>query len=438
MLKGEGMLMPAKDKRRFETLAIHAGREPDPITGATQTPIYQTTSYAFKSGEHAAKLFALEEAGHVYSRITNPTVQTLEERLAAMEGGTASTCAASGHAAQLLAFFNLMEPGDEFISSTKVYGGSVGVYKYSYQQFGWHCHFVDPDKPENFKKALTSKVKAIFLESPANPSGSVVDLEAVAEIAHNAGIPLIVDSTLASPYLCRPFEWGADLIIHSTTKYLSGNGTSMGGALIESGTFDWGQSDKFRLLNQPEPAYDGVNFFETFGDTGFTIRAHALGLRNLGGAMAPMNAFLTLLGCESLHVRMQRHVENALKVAKFLEKHPLVAFCTYASLPSSKYYELAKKYMPEGAGALFTFGVKGGYEEGKKLVEACRLFTHLANVGDTRSLILHPASTTHHQLDEAQLKVAGIAPNSLRVSIGLEHADDLIADLDQALTASQR
>jgi O-acetylhomoserine (thiol)-lyase len=422
----------------FETHAIHAGREPDPVNGATQTPIYQTTSYAFKDGQQAADLFALNEAGHIYSRLTNPTVETLEHRLAAMEGGTGATCAASGHAAQLLAFFNLMEPGDEFISSTKVYGGSVGVYQYSYKQFGWQCHFVDPDDIENFKKAITPKVKAIFLESPANPSGSVVDIEAVAEIANNEGIPLIVDATLATPYLCRPFDWGADLVVHSTTKYISGNGSSMGGAVIESGTFDWSQSERFKLLNQPEPAYDGTNFYEKFGEVGFTVRAHALGLRNIGGCMAPMNAFLTLLGCESLHVRMQRHVENAMKVAEFLESHPLVDFCTYASLPSSPHKALADKYTPKGAGALFTFGVKGGYEEGKKLVEACKLLTHLANVGDTRSLIIHPASTTHHQLSEEQLCVAGIAPNSLRVSIGLEHIDDIKADLDQALQASQK
>jgi len=426
-----------KKSSKLETLAIHAGREPDPITGATQTPIYQTTSYAFESGDQAANLFALNEAGYIYSRLTNPTVETLEHRLAAMEGGTGATCGASGHAAQLLAFFNLMQPGDEFISSTKVYGGSLGVYQYSYKQFGWHCHFVDPDHIENFKGAITPNVKAIFLESPANPGGSVVDIAAVAEIAKNEGIPLIVDATLATPYLCQPFEWGADLVVHSTTKYISGNGSTMGGAVIESGRFDWGQNDRFPLMNRPEPAYDGTNFYKKFGDVGFTVRAHALGLRNLGGSMAPMNAFLTLLGCESLHVRMQRHVENARAIAEFLDAHPLVEFCTYASLPSSPYAELAHKYTPEGAGALFTFGVKGGFEEGKKLVEACKLFTHLANVGDTRSLIIHPASTTHHQLDEEQLRIAGIAPNSLRVSIGLEHVDDIKADLDQALKASQ-
>jgi O-acetylhomoserine (thiol)-lyase len=427
----------AKPRRPgFETLAVHAGATPDPTTGARNTPIYQTTSYVFDDVDHAASLFNLQTFGYIYSRIGNPTVAVLEERVASLEGGRGAVAAASGHAAQLLAFFTLMESGDEFIASRNLYGGSVTQFTHSFKKFGWKCHFVDPTDPENFRKALTPKCKAIFLEVLANPGGIIVDIESVAAIAKKAGIPLIVDNTMASPYLCRPFEWGADIVIHSTTKFLSGHGTSMGGVVIESGKFDWAASGKFKAMTDPDPAYHGLNFFETFGDFGYTMKTRAVALRDLGPTMAPMNAFLTLTGIETLHLRMERHVANAQKVAEFLADHPAVAWVSYAGLKSSPYHKLAKKYLPKGAGSVFTIGVKGGYDTGVKVVEGVELFSHLANIGDTRSLIIHPASTTHRQLTEEQQVKAGAGPDVVRLSIGIENADDLIADLDQALRAA--
>ena len=417
----------------FETLAVHAGAVPDPTTGARSTPIYQTTSYVFDDVDHAASLFNLHNFGYIYSRLTNPTVAVLEERIAALEGGRAGVAASSGHAAQFMVFFTLLGPGDEFIASRNLYGGSLTQFGLSFPKLGWKCHFVDPTDPENFRRALTPKCKAIFLELLANPGGIVVDLEKVAAVAHDAGIPLIVDNTLATPYLCRPFDWGADLIVHSTTKFLGGHGAALGGMVVESGRFDWGQGDKFPSLTEPEPAYHGLKFYENFGDFAFTTKARAVALRDFGPTLSPMNAFLTLTGIESLHVRMDRHVENARKVAEFLAEHPRVAWVSYAGLKTSPYYELAKKYLPKGPGAVFTFGVKGGYEAGTRLVESVRLFSHLANIGDTRSLILHPASTTHRQLSDAQRDAAGAGPDVVRLSIGLESADDLIRDLDEAL-----
>jgi O-acetylhomoserine (thiol)-lyase len=419
----------------FETRAIHAGAAPDPTTGARATPIYQTTAYVFDDVDHAASLFNLHNFGYIYSRLTNPTVAVLEERLAALEGGRAAVAAASGHAAQFLAFFTLMGPGDEFIASRNLYGGSLTQFGLSFKKLGWTCRFVDPTEPENFRKALTPKCKAIFIENLANPGGIVVDVERVAEIAHEGGVPLIVDNTLATPYLCRPIEHGADLVVHSTTKFLSGHGNALGGAVVESGKFDWSQGGRFPSLTDPEPAYHGLKFFENFGDFAFTTKARAVALRDFGPALSPMNAFLTITGIETLHVRMDRHVENARKVAEFLALHPKVDWVSYASLKDSPYYDLAQKYLPKGAGAVFTFGVKGGYEAGVKLVENVRLFSHLANIGDTRSLILHPASTTHRQLTEEQRAAAGAGDDVIRLSIGLETADDLIRDLDQALAA---
>lgn len=418
----------------FETRAIHAGARPDPATGARNTPIYQTTSYVFDDVDHAADLFNLQTFGFIYSRLTNPTVAVLEERVANLEGGRAAVCAASGHAAQFLAFFTLLEPGDEFLASRNLYGGSITQFGLSFKKLGWHCHFVDPRDPENFRKALTPKTKAIFLEILANPGGSVVDVEPIAAIAQEAGIPLIVDNTIATPYLCQPIEWGAALVIHSTTKFLSGHGTSMGGAVVESGKFDWAQNDKFPSMTQPEPAYHGLTFYETFGDFGFTTKARAVALRDFGPSLSPTNAFYTITGIETLAVRMERHVTNAQKVAEFLDSHPAVSWVSYAGLESSLDYLMAKKYLPKGAGSVFTFGVKGGYETGIKVVEKTELFSHLANVGDTRSLILHPASTTHRQLTEAQQMAAGSGPDVIRLSIGLESAADLIYDLDQALS----
>src|SRR3954468_23260125 len=419
----------------FETRAVHAGAAPDPVTGARSTPIYQTTSYVFDDVDHAASLFNLHNFGYIYSRLTNPTVSVLEERVASLEGGRAGVAAASGHAAQFLLFFTLMQPGDEFIASRNLYGGSLTQFGLSFPKLGWKCHFVDPTDPENFRRALTPKCKAIFLELLANPGGIIVDIEAVAKVAHDAGIPLIVDNTLATPYLCRPFEWGADLIVHSTTKFLGGHGNSLGGVVVESGKFDWSQGGKFPALTEPEPAYHGLQFYENFGDFAFTTKARAVALRDFGPTMAPMNAFLTITGIETLHVRMERHVENAQKVAEFLERHPAVTWVSYAGLESSPYRKLARKYLPRGAGAVFTFGVRGGYDAGVKLVESVRLFSHLANIGDTRSLILHPASTTHRQLSDEQRLAAGAGPDVIRLSIGLETADDLIRDLDEALGA---
>jgi OAH/OAS sulfhydrylase len=419
----------------FETRAIHAGAAPDPTTGARSTPIYQTTSYVFEDVDHAASLFNLHNFGFIYSRLNNPTVAVLEERIASLEGGRAAVAAASGHAAQFLIFFTLMQPGDEFIASRNLYGGSLTQFGLSFKKLGWQCHFVDPTDPENFRRAMTPRCKAVFVENLANPGGIVVDIEKVAAVAHDCGIPLIVDNTLATPYLCRPFDWGADLIVHSTTKFLGGHGAALGGMVIESGRFDWSQDGRFPSLTEPEPAYHGLKFFENFGDFAFTTKARAVALRDFGPTLSPMNAFLTITGIESLHVRMDRHVQNAQQVAEFLADHPRVAGVSYAGLKSSPYFELARKYLPKGPGAVFTFGVKGGYEAGVKLVESVRLFSHLANIGDTRSLILHPASTTHRQLSDAQREAAGAGPDVVRLSIGLESAEDLIRDLDEALGA---
>jgi O-acetylhomoserine (thiol)-lyase len=430
---------PSKRRNRdfgFETRMIHAGTQPEPVTGARQTPIFQNTSYVFHDADHAASLFNLQTFGFIYSRLTNPTVAALEERLANLEGGRGGTCCASGHAAQILAFFALMEPGDRFVASTRLYGGSITQFGKTFRKFAWQADFVDVDDIDAVRRAVTPKTKAIFVESLANPGGVVSDLEALAGVAHEAGIPLIVDNTLATPYLCRPFEWGADIVVHSTTKFLSGNGTSVGGAVIDSGRFDWAASGKFPGLAAPEPAYHGLNFQETFGDMAFTMQAHAVGLRDLGATMAPMNAFQTLLGTETLSLRMERHCANARQVAEFLEGHPQVAWVSCAALASSRYRKLAQKYLPLGAGSVFTLGLKGGYAAGVKMVESCELLSHLANVGDVRSLILHPASTTHRQLNEAQLAAAGAGPEVVRLSIGLETVDDIIADLDQALAAA--
>ncbi len=419
----------------FDTRAIHAGAAPDPTTGARSTPIYQTTAYVFDDVDHAASLFNLHNFGYIYSRLTNPTVAVLEERVANLEGGRAAVACASGHAAQFLTFFTLLSAGDSFMASRNLYGGSLTQFGLSFKKLGWHCDFVDPTDPENFRRALKPEHKAIFLENLANPGGIIVDIERVAGIAHAAGIPLIVDNTLATPYLCRPFEWGADIVCHSTTKFLSGHGAALGGIIVESGRFDYSAGNKFPSLTDPEPAYHGLKFFENFGDFAFTMKARAVALRDFGPALSPMNAFLTITGIESLHVRMDRHVENSQKVAEFLAVHPKVAWVSYAGLKDSPYYPLAQKYLPKGAGAVFTFGVKGGYDSGVKLVENVRLFSHLANIGDTRSLILHPASTTHRQLSDAQREAAGAGPDVIRLSVGIEAADDLIRDLDEALRA---
>jgi len=417
----------------FETLSVHAGAAPDPVTGARMTPIYQTTSYVFDDVDHAASLFNLQAPGFIYSRLTNPTVSVLEERVAALEDGRGAVATASGHAAQILALFALMSPGDDFVASNKLYGGSINQFGHAIEKFGWRAQFADPDKPENFGAAIGPRTKALFAENLANPGGVVVDIAKLAEIAHASGIPLIIDNTLATPYLSRPFEFGADLVVHSTTKYLSGNGTAVGGIVVDSGRFDWMQNDKFPSLSRPEPGYHGLTFSETFGDLAFTMYGHAVTLRDLGACQSPFNAWLTLLGIETLPLRVTRQSENALAVARWLETHPAVAWVSYAGLESSPYHALAKKYLPKGAGSVFTFGLKGGFEAGIALVEGVELISHLANIGDTRSLILHPASTTHRQLTEAQLAAAGAGPDVVRLSIGIESVADIIADLDQAM-----
>jgi O-acetylhomoserine (thiol)-lyase len=420
-------------KPGFETLSVHAGASPDPVTGARMTPIYQTTSYVFDDVDHAASLFNLQTPGFIYSRLTNPTVSVLEERMAALEGGRGATATSSGHAAQILALFALMSPGDDFVTSNKLYGGSINQFGHAIRKFAWNATFVDPDEPENFRQAIGPKTKAIFLENLANPGGVVVDLEPIAAIAHEAGIPLIVDNTLATPYLCRPIEFGADLVVHSTTKFLSGNGTALGGVVIDSGKFDWLQNDKFPSLSRPEPGYHGLTFAETFGDLAFTLYSHAVTLRDLGPCQTPFNAWLTLLGIETLPLRVERQTANALAVAEWLEKHPAVDWVSHAGLDSSPYRALARKYLPRGTGAVFTFGLKGGFEAGVALVEGVELISHLANIGDSRSLILHPASTTHRQLTDEQLVAAGAGPDVVRLSIGIESVEDVIADLEQAL-----
>jgi O-acetylhomoserine (thiol)-lyase len=420
-------------KPGFETLAIHAGAQPDPATGARATPIYATSSYVFDDADHAASLFNLQTTGFIYSRIMNPTVAVLEERLAALEGGRGATATASGHSAQMVAMFPLLGQGDEFVASNKLYGGSVTQFGQTFKKFGWKVTFVDPDDLEAVKRAVNEKTKAVFTECLANPGGVVVDIEALARIARDANCPLIVDNTLATPYLLRPMEWGADIVVHSTTKFLSGTGTTIGGAVIDSGRFDWAKSGKYPDLAGPCAAYHGLRFFETFGDMAYTMHCHAVGLRDLGPTMSPFGAWITLLGVETLSLRMERHCANALAAAKFLQGHKAVAWVNYAGLPGNKYNALARKYLPRGAGAVFTFGVKGGYQAGVGVVEGVNMLSHLANIGDSRSLIIHPSSTTHRQLTEAQQIAAGAGPDVVRLSIGLENVQDIIADLDQAL-----
>ena len=431
---------PANSKKNvvaapgFETRAIHSGASPDPSTGARSTPIYQTTAYVFDDADHAASLFNLQTFGNIYSRLSNPTTAVLEERISSLENGKGATCTASGHSAQLLALLPIMDPGDTLIASTKLYGGSITQFGKTFKKFNWNCKFVDFDDIEAVGNAAKDpSVKAIFGESLANPGGVVSDIESLSYITQTAGIPLIIDNTMATPFLCQPIQHGADIVVHSTTKFLSGHGNAMGGAIVDSGTFNWAQNDKFPSLAQPEEAYHGLNFYESFGDLAYTTYGHAVGLRDLGPTMAPMNAYLTIMGIETLALRMEKHVANATIIANFLNEHNEVAWVSYAGLEDSKYYNLAKKYLPKGAGSVFTFGIKGGYDAGVKFVEQCQLLSHLANIGDTRSLVLHPASTTHRQLTETQRISAGAGDDVIRLSIGLETADDIIADIEQAL-----
>ena len=420
-------------KYGFNTLAVHSGTAPDPATGARTFPIYQTASYVFDDSDHAASLFNLQSPGFIYSRLTNPTVAALEEKLATLEGGRGGTATSSGHAAETLALFPLMAPGMEVIVADKLYGGTINLMGKSYQKFGWKAIFADTEDPESFRRAVTDKTRAIFIENLANPGGIVADLEAIIKIANEAGVPLVVDNTLATPFLSQPFEWGADLVVHSTTKYLSGQGNAIGGVVIDSGKFPWLGNQKYPSLSAPSIEYNGLIFAETFGDLAYTMFSHAVSLRDLGCTQSPMNAWITLNGVETLPLRMERHCTNGLAVAEFLEKHQNVEWVSHAGLKSSPYYKLGKKYFPNGTGSLFAFGVKGGYESGLKLLESVELFSHVANLGDTRSLILHPASTTHRQLTEEQRIAASAGPEVVRLSVGIECAEDLIADLDQAL-----
>ncbi|MBW7057449.1 O-acetylhomoserine aminocarboxypropyltransferase/cysteine synthase [Paracoccus bogoriensis] len=424
------------DKQGFDTLAIHAGAAADPATGARQVPIYQTTAYAFRDADHAARLFNLQEVGYIYSRLTNPTVSALQARIAALEGGAGAVCCSSGHAAQIMALFPLMAPGRNIVASTRLYGGTVTQFSQTIRRFGWSATFVDFDDPDALRAAINEDTRAIFCESISNPGGYVTDIPAVAAIADAAGIPLIVDNTLATPWLCRPIEMGATLVVHSLTKYMTGNGTVTGGVVVDSGKFDWSASDRFPSLSAPEPAYHGLVFHQTFGALAFTFHGIAVGLRDLGMTMNPQGAHYTLMGIETLGLRMERHVANALAVARWLENDPRVEYVTYAGLESSPWNATAKRLYPRGAGALFTFAVKGGYETAVKVVGALKLFSHVANLGDARSLVIHSASTTHRQLTEAQQRAAGAAPEILRLSVGLEDVADLIADLDQALAAA--
>jgi O-acetylhomoserine (thiol)-lyase len=421
----------------FNTRALHEGYAPDPATGARAVPIYQTTSFVFEDSGHAAALFALEKPGNIYTRIMNPTTAVLEARVASLENGVAALALASGQAAQFIALTNLMQAGDEMVASSTLYGGTYTQFDISFRNLGIGVKFVEPDDPENFRKAITKNTKCLYGETISNPRGNVLDIEAVARIAHEHRIPLVVDNTFATPYLCRPIDYGADIVVQSLTKFMGGHGTSIGGIVVDSGKFPW-QDGNFPQFTKPSPAYHGMVYTETFGNLAYIVRARTEGLRDMGPCMSPMNAFLFLQGIETLGMRMDRHVCNALAVAKFLENHKLVSWVKYPSLPSNPYYALAQKYMPKGAGAVFSFGIKGGYEAGKRFIDGVKLFSHLANIGDARSLVIHPASTTHQQLKSEEQKAAGVTPDLIRLSIGLEDLDDILWDLDQALAGSQK
>jgi len=430
--------MSEERKLGLETLAIHAGQEIDPATMARALPIYQTTSYGFRDTEHAANLFSLKELGNIYTRLMNPTTDVFEKRVAALEGGPAALATASGQAAITFAILNIAGAGDEIVSATSLYGGTYNLFSVTLPKIGIKVKFVDPVDPENFRAAITDKTKALYAETIGNPRGDVLDIEAVAKIAHEHGIPLIVDNTIPTPYLLRPIEHGADIVIHSATKFIGGHGTSIGGVIVDGGKFDWKASGKFPVLTEPDPSYHGVVYTDAVGPIAYAIKARVQLMRDIGAAISPFNSFLLVQGLETLHLRMERHSQNALKVAQFLESHSAVANVNYAGLPSHPSYKLAQKYLPKGQGAILTFEVKGGVEAGKKLINSVKLFSHLANIGDSKSLIIHPASTTHSQLTGDELLSTGVTPGMVRLSVGTENIDDILYDLDQALAASQR
>jgi O-acetylhomoserine (thiol)-lyase len=417
----------------FETLCLHAGQIPDAQTGSRAVPLYQTTSYVFESADHAASLFNLQTFGNVYTRLSNPTTAVFEERMAALEAGRAAVATASGQAAEMVALLNILEQGDHVVSSSKLYGGTYTMLAVNFAKFGIEATLVDPDDPENFRRALKPNTKAIFSETLGNPAINVIDIEAIGKIAREAGVPFIVDNTAASPYLCQPLLHGADIVVHSATKFIGGHGTSMGGVVVEGGKFPW-DNGKFPGMTEPSKGYHGVKFYETFGDFGFTMKARMEVMRVFGPAISPFNSWLLLQGLETLPVRMDRHVANAVGVAKFLKNHPKVSWVNYPGLPDSPYHALAKRYLPKGAGSLLAFGIKGGFEAGVKFIEALTFVSHLANIGDAKSLVIHPASTTHRQLNDEELKKAGVPPDMVRLSIGLESLDDILWDLDQALS----
>lgn len=420
----------------FNTRSLHAGYTPDPTTKARAVPIYQSTSFVFDNSEHAAALFALQQFGNIYSRIMNPTTDVLEQRVASLENGAAALAMASGQSAQFIAISSLMEPGDHMVSASTLYGGTYTQFDISFRKFGYDVTFVEPDNPENFRKAIKPNTKLLYGETISNPRGNVLDIEAVAKIAHDANIPLVVDNTFATPYVCRPIDYGCDIVVHSLTKFMGGHGTSIGGMIVDGGKFDWSKS-KHPQINTPSRAYHGMNFSEVFGAIAFIIRCRVEGLRDLGPCMSPFNAFQFLQGIETLGLRMDRHLSNSLAVAKHLEKHKLVTWVKYPSLPSSPYFKMAQKYTPKGGGAVFSFGIKGGFEAGKKFIDSLKIFSHLANVGDARSLVIHPSSTTHQQLSRQEQEAAGVTVDLVRLSVGLEDLDDILWDLDQALEASQ-
>ena len=421
----------------FDTLAVHAGQRPDPVTGARAVPIYQTGAFVFEDTDHAANLFALQRFGNIYSRIMNPTVAVFEERIAALENGIGAIATASGQAAQHLTIFTLMQAGDEFVSSRSLYGGSFQQFDVSFRKMGIDARFVDASDLDGWKAAVTPRTKAFYAETLGNPLIDVIDIEALANLAHEVGVPLIVDNTFASPYLCRPLDWGADVVVHSATKFICGHGTTIAGVIVDGGRFPW-DNGKFPGMTEPSRGYHDLRFFEYFGDFGWLLKCRAEMLRDYGPTMAPFSAWLLLQGLETLHVRMDRHVANTQRVAEYLERHPAVEYVNYPGLPSNPYHELARKYLPKGAGSIFTFGVKGGREAGKRFIDSVQLFSHLANVGDAKSLVIHPASTTHQQLGDDELRRAGIGPELIRVSIGIEDVDDILWDLDQALARSQK
>ena len=421
----------------FNSRALHAGYDPDPTTHARAVPIYQSTSFTFDNSDHAAALFGLQQFGNIYTRIMNPTTAVLEARVASLENAAAALATSSGQAAQFLTINSLMDAGDELVSASTLYGGTYTQFDVSFRKMGYNVKFVDPDDPENFRKAITKKTKVLYGETISNPRGNVLDIEAVAKIAHEHNIPLVIDNTFATPYLCRPIDYGCDIVVHSLTKFMGGHGTSIGGIIVDGGKFDYSKGN-FPQICKPSPAYHGMVFWDVFQYIAFIIRARVEGLRDFGPCISPFNSFLFIQGIETLGMRMDRHVSNALAVAKFLETHPSVTWVKYPSLPSSPYHALAKKYVPKGAGSVFSFGIKGDYDAGKKFIDSVKMFSHLANVGDARSLVIHPAATTHQQLTASQQKAAGVEPDMVRLSVGLEDLEDIVWDLDQALAASQK